>query len=356
MADISTVSDQVPGNPRSVAYWLLGVCALVFAMVVLGGVTRLTGSGLSMVNWAPLMGILPPLGPEQWQRSFELYQQFPEYQKLNVGMDLAGYKSIFWFEYAHRLLGRSIGLAFFLPFVYFLIRRRLPPGIVPKLLAMFVLGGLQGLLGWYMVKSGLVNDPHVSQYRLTAHLLLAFAIYAYMLWVAADLLLPAPSRQRHPLLGFAWLAFALITITVISGGFVAGLKAGHVSDTFPLMYGAWFPEQVYQQAELAGNLFEDPITVQFNHRIIASLTFFLICLLCIAGLRSPLPGYARSGFIALLLSAIVQLALGIGTIIAHVPVPLAATHQAGALVLFTCSLFVCRALVSAGPRNSASEA
>jgi len=351
---VYTVSDEVLGHPRAVAYWLLGVCALVFAMVVLGGVTRLTGSGLSMVNWAPLMGILPPLNLEQWQRSFELYQQFPEYQKINAGMSLAAYKSIFWLEYAHRLLGRSIGLAFILPFVYFLIRRRLPPGIVPKLIAMFILGGLQGLLGWYMVKSGLVNNPHVSQYRLTAHLLLAFAIYAYMLWVAAGLLLPAPSRQRHQLLVFAWIMLTLITITVISGGFVAGLKAGHVSNTFPLMYGAWFPPQVYQQGGLVGNLFDDPITVMFNHRVLASLTFILVCLFCIAGLRSPLPGYARAGFIALLLSAIVQLGLGIATVIAQVPVTLAVTHQAGALVLFTSIVYVCRALLSAGPQRPAS--
>ncbi len=348
------MSDEIHGNPRPVAYWLLGVCALVFAMVVLGGVTRLTGSGLSMVNWAPLMGVLPPLNAEEWQRSFEQYQQFPEYQKINLGMSLAGYKSIFWFEYAHRVLGRAIGLAFFLPFVYFLIRRRLKRAIVPKLLIMFLFGALQGLLGWYMVKSGLVNNPHVSQYRLTAHLLLAFAIYAYMFWVAVGLLLPrSVENTDQPHLGLqysAWFLFLLITVTVSSGGFVAGLKAGYVSDTFPLMYGALVPEQIYQHTGIAANLFDDPVTVQFNHRILASLTFILLCLLCFAGLRKPLPGYARVGFIALMLSAIAQMGLGIATIIAHVPVPLAATHQGGAVVLFSCIIFVCRTLKSSDPQ------
>ena len=351
------MSGEINRDSRAVAYWLFGVCALVFAMVVLGGVTRLTGSGLSMVDWAPLMGIVPPLGAQEWQRSFELYQQFPEYQKINAGMSLAGYKSIFWFEYAHRLLGRAIGLAFFLPFMYFLVRQRLPRGMTPKLLAMFVLGGLQGLLGWYMVKSGLVNDPHVSQYRLTAHLMLAFAIYAYMLWVAMGLLLPRPQPAGHDkaLRNFASIILVLVTVTVISGGFVAGLKAGLVSDTFPFMYGVLIPDQIYPLAGLAGNLFEDPVTVQFNHRVLASATFVLVCVLCFAGLRAAPPGHVRSGFIALLLSAVIQLSLGIGTIIAHVPVALAATHQAGALVLFTSILFVCRALQSAAPRTQESR-
>jgi len=343
-------NDDIVGDPRPVAWWLLGVCALVFAMVVLGGVTRLTGSGLSMVNWAPLMGILPPLSPAAWQHSFEQYQQFPEYQKINAGMDLAGYQSIFWLEYCHRLLGRTIGLAFFLPFAYFFIRRRFRRAIVPKLLAMFALGAAQGLLGWYMVKSGLVNNPHVSQYRLTAHLLLAFAIYAYMLWVAVGLLMPAPGpvtgqppgRQGRALAGFSWLLLVLITTTIISGGFVAGLKAGHVSDTFPLMFGSLIPDSVYQQGALAANLFEDPVTVMFNHRALASLTFVLICLLGVAGLRAALPGYARAGFIGLLVAGVAQVILGIGTIINHVPVALAASHQAVALAVFTAIVFVCR--------------
>ncbi|MCP4454569.1 MAG: heme A synthase, partial [Planctomycetes bacterium] len=179
-------------DQRQIAIWLLVCCALVFAMVVLGGATRLTGSGLSMVNWAPVTGVIPPLDEADWEAEFAHYQSSPEYQKINKGMDLSGFKRIFWFEFAHRVLGRTIGIVFLLPFLYFLIRRKIGRSLVPKLGVMFVLGGLQGLLGWYMVKSGLVNNPHVSQYRLTAHLLAAVVIYGYMFWVALDLLGSSP--------------------------------------------------------------------------------------------------------------------------------------------------------------------
>ena len=172
---------------RAVATWLLICCGLVFAMVILGGVTRLTGSGLSMVEWDPIFGILPPLDQASWDETFTLYQQSPEYQKINIGMDLAGFKQIYWYEYSHRVLGRTIGTVFLLPFLFFLIKGWVQRPLIPKLLTMFVLGGLQGLLGWYMVKSGLVDNPHVSQYRLTAHLGLAILIYAYMFYVALGL-------------------------------------------------------------------------------------------------------------------------------------------------------------------------
>jgi len=342
------VSDEISGDPRPVAYWLLAICSLVFAMVVLGGVTRLTGSGLSMVNWEPLMGILPPLGTEAWQHSFEQYQQFPEYKKINIGMDLAGYQSIFWLEYIHRLLGRSIGLAFFLPFLYFYFKGRFARPIIPKLITMFALGAAQGLMGWYMVKSGLVNNPHVSQYRLTAHLLLAFAIYAYMFWVAVGLLFEHRTStevaRQHKIQGYSWALLLLITITVISGGFVAGLKAGHVSASFPLMFGALVPDQIYTQANLVANMFEDPVTVMFNHRLLAVLTFLLICLFCYTGIKNTPPGPVRKGISILLLVAVVQVTLGISTIVMHVPITLAATHQAVALILFSSGLFVCSAL------------
>ena len=174
---------------------------MIFAMVVLGGVTRLTGSGLSMVHWKPVTGIFPPQNEQQWSEEFAHYQQSPEYQKINVQMDLEGFKKIYWFEFAHRVLGRTIGLVFLLPFLYFLVRRKIDKPLVPKLVVMFVLGGLQGLLGWYMVKSGLIDNPHVSQYRLTAHLVAAIAIYSYMFWVALGLLyknnsLDTPEQNR----------------------------------------------------------------------------------------------------------------------------------------------------------------
>jgi cytochrome c oxidase assembly protein subunit 15 len=173
---------------RLIAFWLLVCCAMVFAMVILGGVTRLTGSGLSMVEWDPIFGIVPPLDETAWNETFELYQQSPEYKKINAGMDLAGFKNIYWFEYSHRVLGRTIGTVFLLPFLFFLVKGWVSRPLIPRLTGMFVLGGLQGLLGWYMVKSGLVDNPHVSQYRLTAHLGLAIVIYAYMFNVAMELL------------------------------------------------------------------------------------------------------------------------------------------------------------------------
>ena len=182
-------STYVTPQEKAIANWLLICCALVFAMVILGGVTRLTGSGLSMVDWRPLMGWLPPLNGAEWQRVFEMYQQSPEFQKINAHMDVDAFKGIFWLEYLHRVLGRLIGVLFLIPFLYFAIRGRIRPGLTPRLVAMFIMGGLQGLLGWYMVKSGLVSDPHVSQYRLTAHLGLAVIIYAWILWLAFDLLI-----------------------------------------------------------------------------------------------------------------------------------------------------------------------
>ena len=225
------MSDQ-----RQIAYWLLTCCVLVFAMVIVGGITRLTGSGLSMVEWKPVYGILPPLNDEDWQLLFEKYQQTPEYQHVNIGMDVEGFKSIFWLEYLHRILGRIIGLVFFLPLLYFWLRKKIPMGLKPKLIAMFVLGGLQGLLGWYMVKSGLVDRPSVSQYRLTAHLLLAVLVYAYMLWVALGLLGVGQLRtvSNRGLFGLAIIALLLITITLMSGGFVCRVTCWDVLQYFSL--------------------------------------------------------------------------------------------------------------------------
>jgi cytochrome c oxidase assembly protein subunit 15 len=227
---------------RTVAWWLLACCGLVFCMVVLGGFTRLTGSGLSMVDWRPLMGILPPLSDADWQRVYDMYRESPEYQMVNAGFGLEGFKSIFWLEYLHRLLGRIIGLVFFVPFVYFFFKGYVVRREWPKYLLMFALGGMQGLLGWYMVKSGLVDVPHVSQYRLTAHLVAAFAIYAYMFWVALSLLFPAQQdAPRHPWFGKTLALFIVLSVTIVSGGFVAGLKAGKIYNTFPMMGDYWIP-------------------------------------------------------------------------------------------------------------------
>jgi len=336
--DITTLERS---HNRRIAAWLFVCCLMVYAMVILGGATRLTGSGLSMVEWDPIFGIIPPLDQETWNETFALYQQSPEYQKINIGMDLAGFKRIYWYEYSHRLLGRTIGTVFLLPFLFFLARGWIKRPLVPKLVAMFVLGGLQGLLGWYMVKSGLVDNPHVSQYRLTAHLGLAILIYAYMLHVAFGLWygnqrfadVPAGLQRATGLLGGA------VFITILSGGFVAGLKAGFAYNTFPLMDGHWVPEVIFMQEPLWRNFFENIATVQFSHRVLATLVFFSVVTLWLVSIRQSLPASVRYSLHGLLAAALLQVTLGISTLLLHVPTPLAVAHQAGALLLLTVIIY-----------------
>lgn len=338
-------SPAAPGDRRrAIGIWLLACCATIYAMVVLGGVTRLTGSGLSMVDWRPILGALPPLNEAQWLRVFELYQQSPEYRLKNFGMDLAGFKGIFWFEYAHRLLGRLIGVIFLMPLLYFVATRRVDKGLAGKLFVIFILGGLQGLLGWYMVQSGLVDDPRVSPYRLTAHLGLAILIYAYMFWVALDVLRPHEGAAGPvAVTGLRRLAYgviALIAITILSGGFVAGMRAGLAYNTFPLMNGQWVPDGLLTMTPVWRNLFENITTVQFNHRLLATLTFVATITLWLISLRWRLPAPLRAASHALLLLLVLQVTLGITTLLLHVPVNLAAAHQGGALALLTAALFL----------------
>jgi cytochrome c oxidase assembly protein subunit 15 len=330
---------------RSVATWLLVCCGLVFAMVVLGGFTRLTGSGLSMVDWRPLTGVLPPLTEAEWQRVFAMYQQTPEFQKVNAAFSLHDFKSIFWLEYLHRLLGRTIGIVFLLPFLFFLAKGYIERRDWPKYLLMFVLGGLQGLLGWYMVKSGLIDNPHVSQYRLTAHLVAAFAIYAYMFWVAMSLLFPRnASSEKHAWYGRTLALFVLITVTVISGGFVAGLKAGKIYNTFPMMGEHWIPHGLMALEPFWRNLFENMVTVQFDHRLLALTTFTLIVVYWFRARAVTLPARARPAVNALLHTAGLQVVLGVTTVLMAVPVFLGAAHQAVAMLLFTVALYLVHAL------------
>jgi cytochrome c oxidase assembly protein subunit 15 len=334
-----------PGRERIIASWLLLCCVMIFAMVVLGGVTRLTGSGLSMVEWDPIFGVVPPLNQDEWQEVFDKYRTSPEYQKVNMHMDVDDFKSIYWFEFAHRLLGRTIGTVFLLPFLFFLWRGWLHRPLIPKLITMFVLGGLQGALGWYMVASGLVDNPHVSQYRLTAHLVAAFIIYGYIFWVALDLLstqdkhLAEASRR----LCFATLLFLLLVlVTISSGGFVAGLKAGHAYNTFPLMDGKLIPETIFLLEPRWHNFFENIATVQFDHRLLATLVFISGIALWGKARRLPVPLRLRAH---LLLGMIgIQVTLGISTLLLHVPVALASAHQAGALVLLTLTLYLLHGL------------
>jgi cytochrome c oxidase assembly protein subunit 15 len=341
--DFSTTSSVTAMSRQArytIAVWLLVLCAMIFLMVVLGGVTRLQHAGLSIVHWKPISGILPPLNAEQWQAEFEAYQKFPEYQKLNQGMDLAGFKSIFWLEFLHRLWGRLIGMVFLIPFVIFCVRGWVRGAWIPKLLFAFVLGGLQGVLGWVMVKSGLVDRPDVSAYRLTAHLGSALLIYGYLFWLALSLLRPEAETAASRGLRFGVIGVAVLVVaTVLSGGFVAGTDAGFSYNTFPLMGGRLVPEGLGMLEPAWRNVFENTITVQFDHRVLAISTFFSVVAVWLAALRHSLSDFQRAALHMFLGAVLLQVFLGISTLLLVVPVPLAAAHQAGALVLFTASLW-----------------
>ena len=329
---------------RAVAIWLLICCGLVFAMVVLGGFTRLTGSGLSMADWRPLMGWLPPLSDAEWQRVFALYQQTPEFLKVNAHMDVGDFKSIFWLEFLHRLLGRTIGIVFLIPFVIFFVKGYIKAHEWPKYLLMFILGGMQGVLGWYMVKSGLVDNPHVSQYRLTAHLFAAFLIYAYMFWVAMSLLFPVAEPSRHPWYRKSFALTVLTSITIISGGFVAGLKAGKIYNTFPMMGDYWVPPGTMALEPFWRNFFDNMTTVQLDHRVLAISTLLAVVTFWFKARNAELPERTRPAVNALLHTVTLQVVLGVTTLLMAVPVLLGVAHQAVAMLLFTVSLYILHSL------------
>ncbi|MBI3149438.1 MAG: COX15/CtaA family protein [Betaproteobacteria bacterium] len=347
---VFAAQDQADARARrQIATWLLCCCALVFAMVVVGGITRLTHSGLSIVEWQPLVGTLPPLTEVQWLEVFQKYQLTPEYQKVNLGMSLAEFKSIFWWEYFHRLLGRLIGLAYFAPLVYFALRRRIPQGWLMKLLGIFVLGGLQGALGWYMVKSGLVDEPRVSQYRLTAHLGLAILIYAAMFWVALGLLFPRPAAAHDTpeverVRRFAGVLASLIFVMILSGGLVAGIRAGFAYNTFPTMNGNWIPPELFLLDPWYLNFFNNMATVQFDHRLLGWALAVLVPWFWWRSQCLPLSGRARLATHLLLAALVLQVGLGITTLLLVVPVALAAAHQAGAVLLLSAALWCLHAL------------
>jgi heme a synthase len=372
--------EQAMRNRRAVAAWLVGVAAMIFLMVVIGGVTRLTESGLSITEWKPVTGALPPLTDEAWQREFELYQRIPEAQTVHYGMTLDEFKRIYFWEYLHRLWGRLIGIAFAVPLVWFILGRRLPAGYGFRLGWIFALGALQGAVGWWMVASGLVERTDVSQYRLVAHLGLALVIYAAVVWTILDLLSPdrtgidpplsftpakagvhasqgmpafagmtrqrdwlrAPDRLRRA----ASAVGALVFLTILSGGFVAGLDAGLIYNTFPLMDGKLFPSGYFIETPWWLNWFENVTAVQFNHRWLAIGTLAAILALWGRWQEQVAPAL-RVRLHLLLGAALLQVALGIATLLLVVPIPLAALHQAGAVLVLTAAV-VLRHAVRAG--------
>jgi cytochrome c oxidase assembly protein subunit 15 len=346
-ADAALAGAAAPDRPapgRAVATWLL-LCALaVTAMVVVGGVTRLTHSGLSMVEWQPLVGTIPPLSEADWQTVFEKYRQTPEYKLVNKGMSLGEFKGIFWWEYFHRLLGRTIGIVFLVPLVWFWLRGRIDARLGWKLAGVFVLGGLQGAMGWYMVASGLVDEPRVSHLRLTAHLGLAFLILGAMLWIAFDLLYPRREAHGRGLARFAGAIAGLVFLQVLAGGLVAGIRAGKAYNTFPLMNGHLVPPETFLLEPWWLNFFNNMATVQLDHRLLAWLLLLLVPWLWWRVRQSEASTRARIASHLLLATLLAQFALGVWTLLAAVPVSLAAAHQGVATLVFAAALFTLHAL------------
>ena len=333
-----TLNGPLQDTRRIIGHWLLTICAMVFAMVVLGGFTRLTESGLSMTDWRPVTGWLPPMSDAAWQSQFDGYRASPEYLKINRGMSLEQFKEIFWLEYLHRLWGRLIGLAFAVPFVFFVIRRWIGKPLMLRLGLLFALGGLQGGIGWWMVKSGLVDNPDVSQYRLAVHLMTAFLIIGLGLWFALDILAPARDTVTVRLHRLSTLACGMVFVTAFSGALVAGLNAGMIYNTFPLMLDEFFPSEGFQISPWYLNFFEDIPTVQFDHRWLAITTFIIVIATWFTSRNAAATTRRRAGVLVAI--ALAQVILGISTLLLVVPIPLAAAHQAGAVALFTCAIWL----------------
>ena len=322
---------------RAIRLWLYAVAALVLALVLVGGTTRLTKSGLSITEWQPVMGTLPPLNETQWQSEFEKYQAIPQYRALNRGMSLGAFKTIYWWEWTHRLIGRTIGAAFLLPFLWFLWRGAIAPGMRGRLWVIFGLGGLQGAVGWWMVASGLADRVEVSQYRLATHLVLACVIYVALIWTARrwdeEPSVPAPARIRGGAVGLLILVLAQIYL----GALVAGLRAGYAFNTWPLIDGALIPDsaRLFFDTPLWRNFFENTLTVQFDHRMLAYAIWLLAVLHASDAARTVKRGPAVTGAVVLAAAVTVQAALGIWTLLMVVPLPLALMHQAMAMIVLT---------------------
>ena len=335
---------------RSIIIWLLIVCLMIFSMVIIGGITRLTDSGLSMVEWKPLMGAIPPLSAVEWDRVFNLYKQYPEYQKVNAGMTLSEFKFIFFWEYFHRLFGRLIGIVFLLPYLYFLIKKKLPKSLNRRLFIAFFLGGLQGFMGWYMVKSGLVDRPDVSHFRLAAHFGLALIIIGYIFWIIFDQIeLSSEDFIFYPKLYKSILILLLIlSVQIIYGAFVAGLDAGLAYNTFPKMGTQWVAEKVFSNIPIWKDFIENSATIQFTHRTLGWLVLILSIYIFIIG-KNVTNRVQKRSLNYLSIMVLVQFVLGVMTLLMMVPISIASAHQGGAVILLILTL---RALYNFAPNRT----
>jgi len=341
-------------NRRGIRTWLLAVAALVFAMVVVGGATRLTESGLSIVEWQPVAGALPPLGEAQWQAQFDKYKAIPQYQTLNPGMSLDAFKTIFWWEWTHRQLGRLIGVAFLLPFLWFLGRGRVEPRLRTRLWTIFGLGAFQGAVGWWMVASGLAGRVEVSQYRLAFHLTLASVIYVALIWTAQwgtpRSGTPAPARLRSS----AKILLVLVLVQIYLGALVAGLRAGLIYNTWPLIDGALVPatSQLLFNEPWWRNVFENPLTVQFDHRLVAYALLATAIWQAVDAARTLPRGAALRGALALAAVVTTQAALGILTLLEQAPLGLALMHQGMAMIVLTVAVLHAQRISADGARSA----
>ena len=326
---------------KHVIYWLITGCALIFIMVVVGGITRLTHSGLSISDYKLISGTIPPMNLEEWNEAFELYKQYPEYQKLNYHFTLEEFKDIYFWEWIHRVIGRFIGIVFIIPFLYFLIRKQLSRSTIKKALILLFLGGFQGFLGWYMVKSGLVDKPDVSHYRLAMHLTTAFITFAYTIWVALDLWFPVKKEIQKGLRNILRLALVLLIIQIIWGAFVAGLDAGWIHNHWPLMSdGKLIHETVFiEQDPVWKNFIEGKSGVQFIHRYLAYIVVGIIALLWYRTKKMDLTILQRQGMNSLMILVIIQFITGVFTLILQVPVWLGVLHQVWAFFLLAALTF-----------------
>jgi len=350
----ASLSDR---HGRAIRLWLYAVAALVLAVVLVGGATRLTESGLSITEWQPVMGTLPPLDETQWQTEFQKYQAIPQYRELNRGMSLDAFKTIYWWEWTHRLVGRTIGAAFLLPFLWFLWHGWIGPGLRTRLSVIFGLGALQGVVGWWMVASGLADRVEVSQYRLATHLVLACVIYVALLWTAQRLdgqpATPVPARIR---LGAGGL-LVLVLAQIYLGALVAGLRAGHIYNTWPLIDGALVPDasRLFFDVPLWRNFFENSLTVQFDHRMLAYAIWFVAIAHAFDVANSLKRGPVVAGAVVLVAAVTLQAALGILTLVMVVPIELALMHQAVAMVVLTVATLHAAPVVERAPRLSPSS-
>ncbi len=324
--------------------WLYFICLLVFAMVIVGGATRLTDSGLSITEWKPILGAIPPLSASDWEIALEKYRLIPEYEQINKGMSMDEFKFIFWWEWGHRFLGRFIGLAVFIPLVFFWSTGRLTQQLKPRLVVLFLLGGLQGFIGWWMVKSGLVDRVDVSQYRLATHLTLAAIIFAYCLWLARGLIEEKGEHTTKALHVFSWVIVIAILFQIFLGALVAGQHAGHAFNDWPTMDGAIVPSGLFIQEPFWINFFENGKTVQFVHRLSAYAIVILAFAQMVYAMREASSGSFMLRTIIISLFVLVQAAIGIITLVLIVPLDWALVHQGGAIILLAASVWHLRAI------------